>query len=441
MLACSSTPARENLFHRFAVTFCAGLLMLGASGLFKAEPARADDSDIAQQGIAAVVNDKIVSRFDLEQRVRLIMATSGIPDTPENRSRIAPQILRSLVDESLQIQEANRLEIKVEEKDIDQQLDGIAKRANMTTAQIDEFLKANNVSRDSMVNQIRAEIAWNKVVSQQFSPLITVSEEEVDEILNRLQEESDQPRYLVSEILLTYDTPQQEQEMLGGATRLAEQIRQGAPFNAVAQQFSRSPTAANGGDIGWVHLSQLPESVAPVVADMGIGQVSDPIQTLNGIYLVQLRSKQVGIGADPMKDEWTLLRVLLPLTVDAPEAAVERRARESQKFISEFKSCDQASEQISAFLGGQADEPRTVVFGSLEPRMQQLVSKSKPGDVIPPIRSRDGVEMVAICAHKVNDPQMPTREAIEDNLYSQQISIMSRRHLRDLRRDAVIEMR
>jgi peptidyl-prolyl cis-trans isomerase SurA len=452
-LACLFTPAREKLFHRFAVTIGAGLLGLCLSGALMSSAARAEDpvladsaattagNTVSQQGIAAVVNDKIVSQYDLQQRIKLIMATSGIPNTPENVSRIRAQVLRGLIDESLEIQEAKRLEVSVTQEEIDQQLNGIAKRANMTMEQIDAFLKENKVSKDSLVDQIQAEIAWNKVIGQQFSPLITVSDEEVDDVIKRLNEESDQPRFLVSEILLTYDTPAQAQEMMGGADRLAQQIRQGAPFAAVAQQFSQSPSAANGGDIGWVHLSQLPRDVSPVVGQMGIGEISAPIKTLNGVYLIQLRNKQVGVGADPMKDKWTLARVLLPLRPDAPAAMVERRAREAIKFSQEFKSCDNLAAQVKAYVGGTADTPRTVIFGSLDARMKELVSKSKPGEVIPPIRSNEGIEMVAVCGHEAVNSAMPSRASIEDNLYSQQLAMMSRRHLRDLRRDAVIEMR
>lgn len=441
------------MFHRFAVTIGAGLLGLCLSGAWLPSTAHAEDpasadsaattagNTVSQQGIAAVVNDKIVSQYDLQQRIKLIMATSGIPDTPENISRIRAQVLRGLIDESLETQEAKRLEVKVEQDEIDQQLNNIARRANMTMAQIDAFLKENKVSKDSLVDQIRAEIAWNKVIGQQFSPLITVSDEEVDDVINRLKEESDQPRFLVSEILLTYDTPAQAQEMMGGAERLAQQIRQGAPFAAVAQQFSQSPSAANGGDIGWVHLSQLPRDVAPVVDKMGISEISAPIKTLNGIYLIELRNKQIGEGADPMKDKWTLARVLLPLRPDAPAAMVERRAKEALKFSQEFKSCDNLADQVKAYVGGTADTPRTVVFGSLDARMKELVSKSKPGEVIPPIRSKEGIEMVAVCNHEAVNSEMPSRASIEDNLYSQQLAMMSRRHLRDLRRDAVIEMR
>lgn len=441
-LACSSTPARENLLRRFAARTAVALAAICLAGLVSAGPLSADDAADSSQGIAAVVNDQIVSRYDLDQRVKLIMVTSGIPDTPDNKNRIESQVLRSLVDEALEKQEAKRLEIKVDEAEVNKQLESIAKRANMTMEEIEAFLKQNDVSKTSLVDQISADIAWNKVISQQFGPLVSVGDEEIDNVLKNLKEESDQPRYLVSEILLTFDSPAQQQEMLGGASRLADQIRNGAPFPSVAQQFSQSPSSANGGDIGWVHLSQLPREVAPVVEHMGIGATSDPIQTLNGLYIVQLRNKQVGFGADPMQDEWTLAHIILPLSKDAPPPLVERRAKEALKLSNEFKSCDDLKTQIKEYVGGIAETPRTVLFGKLDGRMQASISKTKPGQVIPPLRSAQGIEMVAVCAHKVAEGgEMPSRESIEDNLYAQQVSMMARRHLRDLRRDAVIELR
>ncbi|MGV8996929.1 MAG: peptidylprolyl isomerase [Parvibaculaceae bacterium] len=442
-LACSFTPARVSLFHRFTAKtgerfFFACLLLAFATGLSVPSPARADDD---QQGIAAVVNDHLISRYDLDQRLKLIMSTSGIEDTPESRKRIEPQILRALIDETLELQEAKRQGVKSEQKDIDEQLENIAKRAGMTTAQIDEFLKKNGVSKDSLVNQIKADIVWNRVVSQQFGPLITVSDEEVNNVIERLKTEADQPRYLLSEIMLTFDNEQQEREMTDGATRLAEQIRTGVNFADVARQFSRAPTARNGGDMGWVYLSQVAPQIGDVVKDMGIGAVSEPIKTLNGVYLVELRNKQTAAGTDPMKDEWTLIKVILPLTKDAPAAAIERRVTEAKTFQAGFKTCDQIPTLIKPFIGAEAEAPQTVVFGNLPPPMKEIFSKSKPGDILPPRRGDQGIELVAICDHKVNSAEMPSREDIQNNLENQQLSMMARRYLRDLRRDAVIEIR
>ncbi|MDO9125549.1 MAG: SurA N-terminal domain-containing protein, partial [Parvibaculum sp.] len=239
-----------------AVAFLIGFTTWAADAAV-AQESRASDS----QAIAAIVNDRVISSYDLDQRVKLIMLSSGIPNTGENVSRIRGQVLRSLVDEYLQMEEAQRLNISVSQEEIDTAFQRIAQRANMSVEQIEGFLKEGGISRATLEAQIRSDLAWNRVIQQQFGPQVTVGDVEIDEVLRRLEEESDQPRYLVSEILITFDSPSHAEEIAAGTKRLVEQMREGAPFEAVAHQFSQSASAANGGDIGWVHASQLPDGV------------------------------------------------------------------------------------------------------------------------------------------------------------------------------------
>lgn len=426
----------------FAKIFGLACLVILMGGLPRAASAAEGASDgYLSQGIAAVVNDEIISSYDLNQRIKLVFASSGIPDTQENRDRIRPQVLRNLVDERLKGQEADRLKIEVSQDDIDRAFKRIASRSNMTVDQIDEFLKKNGVKKSTLTQQLRTDIAWNKLVGQQFGALVSVSDGEVQEVLQRLRDESDSPSYDVSEILLTFDNPSQEAEIRSGAEKLIEQIRKGAPFQAVARQFSQSASAASGGDIGWVRASQLPDPVANVVKNMQAGTVSDPIRTRNGYYIVKLRAMRRGSGADPLNDQYVLMRVLLPLTPDAAPRFVSQRAREAEAFRASVDSCEAAEKKINSYVGGKADRPRSVLAGQLDPRMREAVAGLKTGDVSEPVRSNEGVEMLVVCGYKPDEGGLPTAEQIDNNLYEQQLSMMARRHLRDLRRDAVVVKR
>ena len=447
-IAVRETPAfrRGVAMPFFAKIFGLACLVILTGGLPRAASAAEGaasgaSSGSLSQGIAAVVNDEIISSYDLNQRIKLVFASSGIPDTQENRDRIRPQVLRNLIDERLKEQEAKRLKIEVTQDDVDRAFKRIATRSNMTVDQIGEFLKKNGVNKSTLTQQLRTDIAWNKLVGQQFGSLVSVSDGEVQEVLQRLRDESDSPSYDVSEILLTFDNPAQEAEIRNGAEKLIEQIRKGAPFQAVARQFSQSASAASGGDIGWVRASQLPAPVAEVVKNMPSGTVSDPIRTRNGYYIVQLRAMRRGSGADPLNDQYVLMRVLLPLTPDAAPRFVAQRAREAESFRASVNSCDEASRKINSYVGGKADRPRTVLAGQLEPRMRKAISGLKTGDVSQPVRSNAGVEMLVVCGYKPDEGGLPTAEQIDDNLYEQQLSMMARRHLRDLRRDAVVVKR
>lgn len=429
----------SRLLRMFPLTaFIALLAMMPAVAFAQATAAPATSNT---QGIAAVVNDLVISSYDLDQRVKLVLLSSGIPNTPENVSRIRGQVLRSLVDEYLKAQEAERLNISVTQKEVEDAFQRIAQRSNMTPEQITETLKAGGVSKATLEQQIRVDMAWNKAMQQRFAPLVTVGENEINEVMRRLQEEAGEPRYLVSEILISFDNPGHADEISAGAQRLADQIRQGAPFEAVARQFSQSASAANGGDIGWVHASQLPDGVREVVTKMQPDMVSDPIRTLNGFYIIALRAMQTGTGADPMRDQYELMQVLLPLTPDADAQAVNRRAREVNEFRNSISSCDDAAQQIKKYVSGVASPRQQAIAGQLDPRIRQAIAGVPVGKSSEPIRSERGVEMIVVCGHKAAEGEMPTREQIDNSLFEQQLSMMSRRHLRDLRRDAVVVYR
>ncbi len=422
---------------RFLPGAAAALVIALLTAPAHAQEAPASDS----QAIAAIVNDQVISSYDLDQRIKLVILSSGIPNTPENISRIRGQVLRSLVDEHLQWQEATRLNIEVAQDEVDKAFDRIAQRSNMSVDQISKALEEGGVARSTLEAQIRNDIAWNRVIQQQFGPLVTVGTGEVDEVLQRLEEESGQPRYLVSEILITFDSPAHAEEIAAGTQRLVEQIRQGAPFEAVARQFSQSASAANGGDIGWVHASQLPDRVSEAVTRMQPGMVSDPIRTLTGFYIVQLKAMQTSTGGDPMMDQYSLMRVVLPLTPEANPQAVARRAREAEEFRAQVSSCDEAAKLITKYVSGQSVPPETIIAGRLPAQTRQAISGVPVGKATVPIRSEQGVEMLVICGHKAAQGEMPTREQIDNTLYEQQLSMMGRRHLRDLRRDAVVVYR
>lgn len=441
-------PALQRSFRLFRLAKVTALMVVmamlsGPPAFAQPVPASAPAASITSdtQGIAAVVNDLVISSYDLDQRVKLVLLSSGIPNTPENVSRIRGQVLRSLVDEYLKAQEADRLKISVSQEEVEEALRRIAQRSNITPDQITEMLQEGGISRSTLEQQIRVDIAWNRAMQQRFAPLVTVGENEINEVLRRLQEESGEPRYLVSEILISFDNPGHADEISAGAQRLADQIRQGAPFEAVARQFSQSASAANGGDIGWVHASQLPEGVREVVTQMQPGMVSDPIRTLNGFYIIALNAMQTGTGADPMRDQYELMQVLLPLTPDADAQAVNRRAREVNEFRNSISSCDDAEQQIKKYVSGVASPRQQAIAGQLDPRIRQAITGVPVGKASEPIRSERGVEMIVVCGHRAAEGEMPTREQIDNSLFEQQLSMMARRHLRDLRRDAVVVYR
>src|SRR5262249_34840502 len=215
-----------------------------------------------------VVNDEVISVADLSSRLKMVMLSSNITDSPETRQRVANQVLRTIVDEKLQIQEAKRQNITATGEEINKAVAQIEKQNNMQPGQLDQVFKQHGIERSALIDQLTASIVWAKLVRRLVSQTNIVSDEEIDYALKRAKEAVNEPQSRVAEIFLAVDNPQQEEEVRRLAERLSEQMRQGARFSAVAQQFSQSATAAVGGDIGWVRPEQLSLDLGQAVAPM-----------------------------------------------------------------------------------------------------------------------------------------------------------------------------
>src|SRR6266404_2271536 len=239
-----------------------------------------------QLGIAAVVNDEVISIFDLISRVRLVMISSNIADTPETRQRIAPQVLRSLIDEKLQLQEAKRQSVTATDEELNKGLEQIEKQNNMRSGQLNEFLKTRGLDRGQLVDQLTASIVWTKLVKRQAAQTASISDAEIDDSLKRVKEHAGEPQSRVAEIFLAVDNPAQDEEVRHVAERLSQQMKQGARFSAVATQFSQSATAAVGGDIGYVRPDQLAPELGKAVTTLRPGELSQPVRTGGGYYLL-----------------------------------------------------------------------------------------------------------------------------------------------------------
>ncbi len=289
--------------------------------------------------IAAVVNDEVISVSDLASRIRMVMLSTSIADTPQARQRLAAQVLRTLIDEKLQMQEAKRKNITATEAEINKAIASIEQQNNMKPGQLDQVLKANGIERSALVDQVKASILWAKLVRQIAADTDPVSDAEIDETLKRLKQDENEPESRVAEIFLSVDNPQQDGEVLTLAQRLVEQMKQGARFSAVAQQFSKSPTAAVGGDLGWIHPDELSPTLAKAVSQMRPGELSPPIRTAGGYYLMLVLDRRNGRAVSEEDTVLHLAQVVFPLTPQSSEEARRAAFDAAQSVRADAKSC------------------------------------------------------------------------------------------------------
>mgnify|MGYP002623733225 CR=1 FL=1 len=416
------------------------LLALMAIGVAGTPNAHAQQQ---MQGIAAIVNDEVISTFDVEQRTRLVLSSSGVNPTQDVVQRIQAQVLRTLIDEKLQLQEAEKFEVEIEEAEVDAAIERLARQNNISVAEIERSLEASRIGIDTLRTQIRAELAWNRLVNGLLGSRVSVLDEEIDQILQQLTENSNKTQYLVSEILLDVESEQQEEAVYQGGIQLIQQMQQGVPFPVVAQQFSSSPTSAQGGDIGWVQEGELPEELNQVITQMQPGQISSPIRTRGGYVILALRDRRVIGGPDPMAATIDLAQILVPVSADADARTLSRAEQAAENVREAFDSCQNLERAARSAAIAVAVRLGLLNVTQLSPQFQTISAALRAGEVSAPMRTDAGYQLLIACDREdVGEaPPLPTRSDIEDRLYDQELSMLARRYLRDLRRDATIEMR
>lgn len=391
--------------------------------------------------IAAIVNDDVVSLNDLSARITLVMRSAGMADTPQSRDRISSQVLRSLIDERLQMQEAKRLNVTVSKEEIDQALARIEQQNNMPKGSLDEFLAKQGISRATLIDQVTASLEWSKLVRNRLSQEVTISDEEVDDALARLKENANVPQNRISEIFLAIDNPTQEPQVKQLADRLIEQIRSGVRFDAVARQFSQSPTAAVGGDLGWVTTSQLLPELSEAVKKMNPGEMSYPLHAGGGYYILYLVDRRTLGAPNPNDTLLSMVEVVLPVQNNAPQDEQQRALQRAQQIASQAKSCGELAKI------GRDEAPQTsrqiaeVKAGELPPAVRQGVLSLGIAEASKPLPFPGGVGVVMVCEKKNPPGGLPSRDEIADSLARERLDALARRYLRDLRRGAYVDIR
>jgi peptidyl-prolyl cis-trans isomerase SurA len=416
-----------------------------------AEKAAADSDSIV-----ATVNDESISDFELRQRVALYLALNGFNQsqlTAEQRTRMRGQILEQLQAEKVQLQEAVKKKITVSPVEVDRRLSNMMQEYHFTIEQLRQNLINAGASEEALRAQITASLAWQKTVQDEYGDRVNVTDEMVNVEMARYADGANKPHYHVMEIFLPVDNPEQDAKVKKDAEEVEKQLHQGAPFPVVARQFSQHPTAATGGDMGWINEGQLAPELNAKLDKMEVGAISDPIRSTGGYYVLGLRERQEPLGTK-ISDSPTgltgpagtlpLARLLLPVDPRAPKQQIEEIMKVAVQIQQHYQSCKQLDDLHGKMNGSVYMELGDAKLSDLSPQIQDSLKNSRPGEAAQPFQDEAGIELIGRCDKRIEVKTayvMPTRQAVEDQLFQNQIAALARRYLRDLKRDANIQVR
>jgi peptidyl-prolyl cis-trans isomerase SurA len=388
----------------------------------------------------AIVNGEVITQTDIDQRLALLAIANNTPIPPEEVDRLRQQVLSNLIDETLQIQAAKAEEIEITDADIDKTVARVAGNVKQTPAQMADYLKSRGSSIRSIRRQIQGEIAWRRLQSKKIESGISVGDEEVQAVINKLNASKGAEEYRVGEIFISANSANEEQAA-ANAQKVFAALNQGGSFVGYARQFSEASTAAVGGDLGWVRPEQLPDALATAVRQMRPGMISQPIRVPGGYSIIAVQDTRKILTADPRNSVLSLKQISVAFPKGTTRQQAEPQIARFAQGALNIGGCGGA-DKLAADLNGEVVESDQVKIRDLPPALQDMMLQMQVGQATRPFGSvEDGVRVLVLCGRDEVDPGAPTFDQVYAQLNEERINTRSRRYLRDLRRDAVIDYR
>ncbi|MDP3907246.1 MAG: peptidylprolyl isomerase [Novosphingobium sp.] len=387
-----------------------------------------------------IVNGEIITGTDVDQRVALIVNASGGKVSPDELTRLKMQVLRNLMDETLQIQEAKAQKVEVENSEVDQTFARIAQQNFGQDAKaMEAYLAKVGSSSASLKRQIRGELSWNRLLRRNVQPFVNVSDEEVREVLKRMQDAKGTEEYRVGEIFLSA-TSETRDAVYQNAMKIVEQLKEGGSFVGYARQFSEASTAATGGDLGWVKRGVLPTELDALLPTVQSGQLVGPVEIRGGFSILLLIDKRQVLTADPRDALLSLKQISIGFAPGVTETQATARAKAFADAMAGARGCANADE-VAASLGADVVNNDQIKARDLPTPLQNLVLSLNLGETTPPFGSiQEGVRVLMLCGR--DDPKAdtgPDFEQVQTQMEDERVNKRAQTYLRDLRRDAVID--
>ena len=388
----------------------------------------------------AIVNGDVITGTDVDQRLALLAISNGGQIPTDQLDALRQQILRNLIDESLEIQAAKNEKIDVKKSDIDKTVARVAQNIKQTPEQMAAFLESHGSSINSMRRQIEAEIAWDRLQHAKIESTVDVGDDEVKAVMDRMNASKGTEEYRVGEIFLS-STPSTDAQTLDNANKILQQLKSGASFAGYARQYSEASTAAVGGDLGWVRPEQLPTALASVLREMGPGTISNPIHVNGGYSIIAVQDTRKILTPDPRDAVLSLKQISISFPKGTTREQAEPTLARFAEAVHNIGGCGGA-EKIASDFHGEVVQSDNVKMRDLPTALQQMMLPMQVGQATQPFGSlEESVRTLVICGRDQVDPTAPTYNDVYNQLNEERVNLRARRYLADLRRDAVIEFR
>ena len=419
------------IYRQFMQTLISGLILISAF----MQPS------FAAIEIVAKVNGQPITNYDLTQRVSFLAAVTNIKLNESNRQRIEKDALQMLIDEKLKLAAAQEIDPNIASRSLAMARDLIDSSFQQNNKNGFEVLRELKLDTASIQQKFVTDLAWASFIQAKFSNKLGDVDAKIDAELARMLEDATKPQIRVSELVLVPEPSRPLQDTLRLANEIVSAVTQGANFNAIAQQYSVAGSAQNGGRLGWLSTSQLPQNISDALAKVDVGAVTPPIQQDGAILLFQKNGERKNGQADPSQDRIWLTRALLPMAAAAANADRLEAAARLERDTAGISNCPDLLKLHDSYGSRMQGRLDNIIVGSLAPQMLTLVNELQPGVASAPLSFSEGIAVFMLCKREKAKIDLPSRADVERAIVEKLFGSLGERYLLRLRRAASIERR
>ncbi len=385
--------------------------------------------------IIAKVNNEIITNIDLDNRLRMTLDLSKLPNEKEVKEKLLPRVLDSLIDESLKIQEANRLGIFVTNQEIMAQINRLEKRLNLKKNTLLDNYKKKDIPEITILNQIRSQLLWEKILYGIVIKNITISEKTILETYDILLQKSGETEYNISEIFVSTNNIEAEQRINSIYSRVNNQN-----FLLLAEQFSDGVVFLGNLRNNWIRESLLNEKIKEVISQQDIGEISFPIKTSDGYHLILLNDKRKTKKIEEGQTIYDLSQILFKIN--------NLENSKSEIYYKEFllnlrsivNGCNDLKILIEEIPEGIGGELGRIDAKNIEESFLLVLKDLPVGKLSDAVVTKDGVHGLMLCSPVIKNSYLELKKNIEINLKNKKIDSAAQSLLSRIKRKALIEL-
>ena len=376
--------------------------------------------------IIGIVDGEAVTSYELSQRIKILLNTLNLKDTIGNRDKVRAKVLQNLIDDKLKMIEAQKLEISVDDYELNNYVENIFGIESEKSEEFKQYLLSVGIDHDILLEQAKAEILWKKLINIRFSSLVVVSEDEIKKEKEKYKKNVGMLQYNFSEIVILTDKDGKK-EAKKKISEIKIMLDNNASFESLAAKFSDAPSSLQNGNLGWVFADQINKETKEILDEIKINQASKIIKFDNGFKIIKIHNKRkygknyakkldiLNFSSASLNDEFNIFKESV---INCSDNFKESSNVESIK----FSKIDKVS------------------LEDLSIEIQEEIADKKVGETTKIFERDNNFFFFIVCKVYGEDFQEIDENMIDNKLYYEKVQQLSKTYLKRLNRNSNIKI-